>query len=141
MKQNKVEKTNENAAPDAVKSWQSFARDAEAERIAMVEPFAAWLVERERQTRRRLACVARHLREVEPFARAAREDAAAPDRASLVVLEYASAALDVAEYSCELALCERAATAMEYSEAGLRVCDDSAAGLLWQLWRAELDAA
>jgi hypothetical protein len=133
---NTIEKTI--AAPNAANGWQSFGADAEAERATMVEPFAAWLVAREAKTRRRLASVSRHLREVEPFARAAREAAAAPDRAPLVVLEYASAALDVAEYSRELALCERAAQAMEYSETVLRVCDDSAAGTLWQLWLDEL---
>ena len=136
---NTIEKTNENAAPDAVNGWQSFAADAEAERAAMVEPFAAWLIEREASTRRKLASVRRHLREVEPFARVARDDAAAPDNAPRVLIEYAFTALDVAHFARDLDLCERAAQTLEYSETVLRVCDNAATGELWQLWRDECE--
>jgi len=103
--------------------WETAWSNSDKERLVMVAEFHAWLIKTRVKTETRLYEQTNHLKGIAPFAQAGIDLAATPADVPLVVIEFATAALDVMETERQLNLLNvyYGQAASEQSQSKLRV--------------------
>jgi hypothetical protein len=119
---------------------ESRMNQAETERAAMVEPFAAWVENRLQGSRRRVPSLRRHLAEVSPFAAAVLDGLADDAAVPAVIVEYAATSLQLADTERDVARCEVAADVLGVNETVLSHTAAPETLMLWEEYRQGLAA-